>query len=568
MNHSESDGLKAIGTTVQGCNIGWAAAMQLTTSLPNEVVETQLDRIIGSKQFCNAPRLSRFLRYVVEESLAGRTDRLKGYTIGLEVFDKPAGFDPQTDTIVRVQARALRQKLSQYYAQEGKDDPVHITIVKGSYQPSFFVSWDGERPEDKAVAPPSVSSSKPSIAVLPFDDFSQAEGNGYFAHGLTEETIADLSRFRELSVFSRSTTEKAKLDNLSVPQIHQALGADFVLEGSVRIDAKMVDISINLIDASTDEIILTDRFHHAATPEAYYQMQDDMALQITARIIDRFGPLGPSARRAARLGQSQKWETFEWISRYHKYAVELSPAERQEIKAGLVGVLGNDSGSSDAHAALSLIFADEYRMAESLDGPDDLPTVAWDQAQIAVSCDPQNAIAHEALATAYFHRGDFGNFDSAAKQALHLNPGHGDMLARLGLCYGARANWSVALPLLDKAIALNPLHPGWYRVMKAIGLGMTRGPKEAVAELRVLPLPGAFFYHCHLLWFLVELGEMDAANREKARLLDILPDPEPVILRHNRAWRVDEAISSRAFAAWRKIGLFAGTGPKVQVGGG
>ncbi len=89
--------------------------MKLTTSLPREVVETQLARIVASKQFCNAPRLSRFLTYVVEESLAGRSDRLKGYAIALEAFDKPADFDPQTDTIVRVQARALRQKLDHYY---------------------------------------------------------------------------------------------------------------------------------------------------------------------------------------------------------------------------------------------------------------------------------------------------------------------------------------------------------------------------------------------------------------------------------------------------------------------
>ena len=70
--------------------------MELTTSLPREVIETQLSRIIDSSQFRNAPRLSRFLTYVVDQSLAGRAEHLKGYTIGLEVFDKPDDFDPQT----------------------------------------------------------------------------------------------------------------------------------------------------------------------------------------------------------------------------------------------------------------------------------------------------------------------------------------------------------------------------------------------------------------------------------------------------------------------------------------
>lgn len=529
--------------------------MQLTTSLPKEVVETQLARIVSSRQFCNAPRLSRFLAYVVEEALTGRNDRLKGYTIGLEVFDRPEDFDPQTDTIVRVQARVLRQKLDQYYSQDGRGDPIHITIPKGSYGPSFHVSLDGEKPVDIESGPTAMPSDKPSIAVLPFDNFSQGEGNNYFSHGITEEVIANLSRFRDLAVFSRSTTEKVKLDHLGVSQIHKTIGADFVLEGSIRADTQLADITVNLIDASKDEIILTEHFRHETTPKTIYQMQDDMALQIASRIADRFGPLGHFAERVARLGQAQKWETYFWISRYHQYAFQLNPVVRQEIKEGLIKALENDPESSDAHAILSLITADEYRMTAFVDGPDELSDEVWKEAQLAVACDPQSAIAYEALATAFFCRGEFESFDRTAKQALHLNPGHGDMLARLGLSYGARANWSEALPLLDKAIALNPLHPGWYRVVRAIGLCMIKSPEDAVAELQISPLPGVFFYHCHLVWFLVETGDMGAANLEKRKLLELIPDFEPFIVKHYTAWHVDDAIAKRAFEAWRKVGL-------------
>lgn len=93
--------------------------MTSKASISAEAATAHLVHVIASPQFRNAPRLSRFLSYVVKESLAGRVDRLKGYTIGLEVFDKPEDFDPQTDTIVRMQARVLRQKLDQYYAQDG-----------------------------------------------------------------------------------------------------------------------------------------------------------------------------------------------------------------------------------------------------------------------------------------------------------------------------------------------------------------------------------------------------------------------------------------------------------------
>jgi TolB-like protein len=523
--------------------------------MPKEMLQTQLARIMESRQFCNAPRLSRFLSYVVNESLAGRFDRLKGYTIGLEVFDRPDDFDPQTDTIVRVQARALRQKLGQYYALEGRDDPVHITIAKGSYVPAFHRAVEIGAHAGTQMALPVAASSKPSIAVLPFDDFSQETGHEYFSHGLTEETIANLSCFRELSVFSRLTTEQAKLNGLSIRQIYDEFQPDFVLEGSFRIDSQMVFITINLVEARAGEIILTQHFSHEMTPKAMYAIQDEMALTISARIADRFGPLGQYARRSTQAGHSQKWDTYLWISRYHQYSVQLSAADRQEIKDGLTKALKSDPTSSDAHAILALTTVDEYRMTFAAQSTAEILDYALGEAEQAVQCDPVNASAHKALAIVRFHRREFDLFEASAARALALNPGHPDMFAMLGICYCMQANWDVAMPMLDMAIALNPLQPGWYHIPKAIGLVMTSRPAEAIAEMHIAPLPGAFFYHCHLLWFLVEAGDMKAAQLEKSRLLEALPEFEAVIMRHLHAWCVDDGILRRAVAAWRRAGL-------------
>jgi len=529
--------------------------MELTTSLPREVVETQLARIMDSRMFSNAPRLSRFLSHVVQESLEGRVDRLKGYTIGLDVFDRPEDFDPQTDTIVRVQARALRQRLEQYYAQDGVEDPVHIKIAKGAYEPEFIVPKGKEKQIDTARALPAAVSLSPSIAVLPFDDFSREKNEETFSLGLTEEIIANLSRFRELSVFSRSTAEKAKLDKLSISQMYAAFRPDFVLEGSFRFSEHTVDITINLVVASSDAVILTKHFSHEMTPDAMYAVQDEMAQMIAARIADRFGPLGQYAQRCARSGRSRKWETYHWISQYHQYGIQLDQTDRSEIREGLSRALESDSNSADAHAALALIMLDEYRVSVEDRQDNGILEQALSHAQKAVACDPESATAQEALAVARFHRGEFDHFEAAAGQALALNPGHGDMLAALGICFTARANWDMALPLLDKAIALNPLQPGWYHVPKAIGLAMTGRAAEAVAEMQIAPLPGMFFYHCHMIWFLVEANDMEAAMDEKARLLEALPDFEHFIMGHFRAWCTDDALVGRAVAGWKSVGL-------------
>lgn len=101
-------------------------------------LDTQLNTILASKAFRQAPRSSRLLRFLVESVLAEREGEIKESVLGVEVFDRPAGYDPKSDPIVRVQVRRLRQKLTEYYVTEGLNDPVRIEIPVGSYVPEFI----------------------------------------------------------------------------------------------------------------------------------------------------------------------------------------------------------------------------------------------------------------------------------------------------------------------------------------------------------------------------------------------------------------------------------------------
>src|SRR5204862_1738411 len=100
-------------------------------------VAGQLNRILTSKAFRQADRLKRFLSFIVEETLAGRGERLKEFVVGVEVFGKPASFDPRNDPIVRVQARRLRTQLTRYYREEAAEGELLIELPKGGYAPSF-----------------------------------------------------------------------------------------------------------------------------------------------------------------------------------------------------------------------------------------------------------------------------------------------------------------------------------------------------------------------------------------------------------------------------------------------
>jgi len=131
-----------------------------------DAIRRHLERILASDGFARAERMSRFLRFVVEQTLRGRGDQLKEYLIGVEVFDRRESFDPRIDPVVRGEARRLRLKLKEYYDSEGQNDPVRVVLPKGSYVPRFepasIIRSALETPAATAAHRPK------AIAVLPF----------------------------------------------------------------------------------------------------------------------------------------------------------------------------------------------------------------------------------------------------------------------------------------------------------------------------------------------------------------------------------------------------------------
>ncbi|HXG16748.1 MAG TPA: hypothetical protein VNK50_10895 [Calidithermus sp.] len=110
--------------------------------------------MLASRLFARAERHRRFLEFIVTETLAGRGDRLKGYTIGVHVFDRAPDFDPTLDAIVRVEAARLRAKLREYYDEEGRWDPVRFGLPKGSYRP-LIVQAAAPRPRPEPEPRPA-----------------------------------------------------------------------------------------------------------------------------------------------------------------------------------------------------------------------------------------------------------------------------------------------------------------------------------------------------------------------------------------------------------------------------
>src|SRR5215213_9796199 len=129
--------LEGADSMLGGNNPTIGAPSQAQSQPSAEDVRAELERLIASPDLDLPPRARRFLRYIVEETLAGRADRIKAYSVGTEVFERDPNFDAQSDPVVRIEAGRLRRALEHYYLVPGRSDPVIIDIPKGAYVPHF-----------------------------------------------------------------------------------------------------------------------------------------------------------------------------------------------------------------------------------------------------------------------------------------------------------------------------------------------------------------------------------------------------------------------------------------------
>src|ERR1700689_2032069 len=145
--------------------------MHTSENLSEQEVRAELDRLLESALFLQSDRLGRFLRFAIENTLAGTPELLKEYVIGVEVYDRKPPYHPSQDSIVRTEARRLRAKLKEYYESEGRENPVFIYFRPGTYVPLFR--------RNEAVAGSSPGEASPendllvrgvgiAVAVLPF----------------------------------------------------------------------------------------------------------------------------------------------------------------------------------------------------------------------------------------------------------------------------------------------------------------------------------------------------------------------------------------------------------------
>jgi len=451
-------------------------------------IRDQLSTVLASALFAHAERLGRFLRFVVEETLAGRADRLNQFAIAIDVFDRDETFDPTIDAIVRVEAGRLRSKLLEYYDDLGGDDPIRIELPKRSYAATF--RQRSGRDESRSAADAELDRevyardglagptelTEPTIAVLPFVNMSPDPEQEYFADGVTEDLITDLSRLPGIAVISRHSTFTYKGTAVTVQQVCEELGANLVLEGSVRKVGNTVRITAQLIDGSSGQHLWAQRYDRDL--ENIFEIQDEVNQKIVGACRLQ---LSEGEREKLERRGTDVIDAYDYVLRGMKETQANTMEGTARARYCFESALELDPTYVAAYARLALNYLFRWIQGWSKSADESLDK-GLEFALKAVAVDDQVAIAHAALSWAYLWHGQHDKAIAEGRLAIDLDPDDVLALERLAFSMIFAGDAESSLPLLNKARRLNPNHT--YDFPRGVAMFMMSNYAEAIAPIQ------------------------------------------------------------------------------------
>ncbi|WP_299971458.1 winged helix-turn-helix domain-containing protein [uncultured Roseobacter sp.] len=405
------------------------------------------------------------------------------------------------------------------------------------------------------TAAPDVKSPEVNqlcIAVLPFRNIGSNPEDQFISDGLTDELLMNLSRFRDLKVLARNTTESIRVDGLDHAGMSARYAVDYAIEGSVRRAADRLRVTVQLTSTLDGTILITEQFDREATPASLFDVQDQIAALCAGRLA---GPHGAIAASAVRRIPDQDWTMFQLVAQFREFYRIYDPDLHAHLRDALPTALAETPDSADGWAAYAVVLLEEHRYhVNERPGIEVLP-LATDAAERAIAADPQHAFAYVALAMCRLFALDIVGFDAAASRALSLNPSDSDVLSEVGHCYAFLAREDEAIRLLDKAMDISPVHPGWYHFAKTWRYARLGMYDAALLEIQAVPTPGFYWYHAHVVWLQAALGDLDAARVEAETLLRAFPAFETNVVQELQLWQANADLVQDAVSNWRKVGL-------------
>lgn len=503
------------------------------------IVRHSLARILQSPDFDATPRSRRFLTYIVEETLGGRAERIKAFSIATDVFGRGADFDAHSDPIVRLEAGRLRRALEQYYQGAGREDPVIISIPKGAYVPIFRApaalrpSPPGELPVPRplvaaataifgllavaawfAVASPWLADpdapAVPRLLVRPFEDLTRSGNSTTFAKGLTHEITGQMAKFRDIV-----TVEDRNAD------ANAAETARYELGGSVSLTEDKVRLQARIVSTEDARVLWAQTYEADFEPSQVIEIERIIASQVATALGQPYGVIFRADSERDVSYPPDDWAAYSCTLSYYAYRANVDAKTHPVVRSCLEEAVARFPNYATAWALLAQTYIDEIRFGYPIDpsmSPASLDR-ALAAARRAMELDPQNVRALQAEMFALYFKGQIEASLALGKQALATNPNDTELMGEYGTRLAVSGRWEEGCNLIASARDRNPGPFGYYEAILSVCAYFRGDHKAAVMWIGKSGAIENPAYHLIAAAVLAEAGRADEAAAERDWLM-------------------------------------------------
>ena len=422
--------------------------------LDSQQIRDELARITESDVLSGSPQLVAFLKYVVEATLNGASERIKGYTIGVEVLRRNADFDPRIDPIVRVEASRLRRALERYYAGPGANDNIIVDLPLGGYVPTF--SARQERDDANARSPSDIvrvrsRDGMPTLSIEPFEIFAVADHAAKLAELFHKRLYGAFARFDAINI-TAPVADSAAAD----PEDYRFAG---VIEAPG--DSGM-RIHLRLIDTADKTVAWSDTFDLPIASSENPEASDNIITEVSATLLQPFGII-QSRERTRQLSTGGGDHRYRGIIEASEAFRSFDPLLHRRARAALETLTANEPNFAMGFSYLAALYFREHQYSFLGLRPD--PTLldrALALARRAIEMKPESARAYHILFGVLFARHEIAAAIAAGERAVKLNPYDMPLVSDYGGRFVIVGEVDRGMEFLSRAMKFGAGRPSWH----------------------------------------------------------------------------------------------------------